>query len=146
MITGSVNWRNNSVLDQLKNYTANFFQSKISWHVGYNRKLEFDFKSLFLNRWVCDTLLGRQNLDYSCTMKVIKGSPNCVLFCFMGLKLPNVENHWFGLVLVNTYLTKKSMKLFNFSFFILKRYVIRLIKLQQRNPFSRFHLNHIPNK
>jgi hypothetical protein len=37
-------------------------------------------------------LLGRQNLCFS-TMNVINGSPNCVLFCFMGYQLPNVENH-----------------------------------------------------
>jgi len=37
-------------------------------------------------------LLGRQNLCIS-TMNVINGSPNCVLFCFMGRQQPNVENH-----------------------------------------------------
>jgi len=36
-------------------------------------------------------LLGRQNLCFT-AMNVINGSPNCVLFCFMGRQLPNVEN------------------------------------------------------
>ncbi len=29
------------------------------------------------------------------SMNVINVSPNCVLFCFMGRQLPNVENHWY---------------------------------------------------
>jgi len=37
-------------------------------------------------------LLGRQNLCFS-TMNVKNGSPNCVIFCFVGRQLPNVENH-----------------------------------------------------
>ncbi len=39
-----------------------------------------------------DPLLGRQNLCFS-TIIVIYGSPNCVIFCFVGRQLPNVENH-----------------------------------------------------
>jgi hypothetical protein len=36
-------------------------------------------------------LLGRQNLCFS-TIIVKYGSPNCVIFCFVGRQLPNVEN------------------------------------------------------
>ena len=39
-------------------------------------------------------LLGRQNLCQS-TIILILGSPHCVLFCFVGHPLSNVENHWF---------------------------------------------------
>ncbi len=38
-------------------------------------------------------LLGRQILCCS-TINEINGSPNCVIFCFVGRQLPNVENHW----------------------------------------------------
>ena len=38
-------------------------------------------------------LLGRQNLDYS-SILVVNGSPNCVLFCYVGRHLPGAENHW----------------------------------------------------
>ncbi len=37
-------------------------------------------------------LLGCQNLCFS-TMNEINGSPNCVIFCFVGSQLLNVENH-----------------------------------------------------
>ena len=39
-------------------------------------------------------LLGRQNLCRS-NIILILGSPHCVLFCFVGHPLSNVENHWF---------------------------------------------------
>ena len=35
-------------------------------------------------------LVGRQNLCYS-TVIVIYGSPNCIILCFVGRQLPNVE-------------------------------------------------------
>ena len=38
------------------------------------------------------SLLGRQNLCYS-SILVVYGSPNCVLFCFVGRQLSNVVNH-----------------------------------------------------
>ena len=37
-------------------------------------------------------LLGRQNSRYRSVI-VTHGSPNCVLLCFVGRQLPNVENH-----------------------------------------------------
>ena len=36
--------------------------------------------------------LGRQKQCYS-SIIVIYGLPNCVLLCFVGRQLPNVENH-----------------------------------------------------
>ena len=38
-------------------------------------------------------IVGRQNIVYG-TILVVYGSPNCVLFCFVGRQPPNVENHW----------------------------------------------------
>jgi len=55
-----------------------------------------------------DPLLGHQNLCFSAIL-VIYGSPNCVIFCFVGRQLPNVEHHWsWSSVLTSCWRTKLS--------------------------------------
>ena len=63
---------------------------------------------VFLNRWVGrDTLLGLEYLlcvaktCVFCSSIVIYGSPNCVLSCFGGRQLPNVENHCYRLLVID---------------------------------------------
>ncbi len=73
-------------------------QSEKSWKSKENFTRIFAMQWLrpvFLNRWAVTHFwhlhLDHQNLRY-CTMMVVNGSPNCVLFCYVGRQLPNVEN------------------------------------------------------
>ena len=51
---------------------------------------------VFLNRrvttylWVAITSFGSPKLVIS----LLNGSPDCILYCFVGRQLPKVENHW----------------------------------------------------